>query len=76
MFEPFLIDCTNLIKTFPNHSMMYVFRKPNYYADHLAYMRAELISNFQFLYNPPSVVVDLLLRVKARFVCCNRFIVK
>ena len=56
--------------------MTHMFRKANYCADRLARMGAELNSDFQFLYNPPSVVVDLLLRVKARFVCCNRFIVK
>ena len=56
--------------------MTHMFRKANYCADRLARMGAELNSDFQFLYNPPSVVVDLLARVKAAFVRFNRLIVQ
>ena len=72
MFEPLLTDCKNLIKTLPNHSVAHVFREVNCCANHLACMGAELNFDFQFLYNPLDVVVDLLAREKAEFVCCNK----
>ena len=56
--------------------MTHMFRKANYCADRLARMGAELNSDFQFLYNPPNVMVDLLARVKTGFVCYNRFIIQ
>ena len=71
MFELLLTKCRNLIKAFPNRSIAHVFRETNCYANCLACMGTELNSNFQFLYNPPSVTVDFLAKVKARFVCYN-----
>lgn len=55
--------------------MTHVFREVNCCSNRLARMGAELNSSFQFLYNLPDVMVDLLARVKAGFVCCNRSIV-
>ena len=75
MLEPLFTDCRNLIKTFPNYLMVHVFREANSCANRLDRMGAELISDFQFLYNPSNVVVDLLIREKAGFVCCNRLVV-
>ena len=71
MFELLLTDCRNLIKTFPNCSIAHVFRETNCCADYLAFMGTELNSDFQFLYNPPSVTVDFLAKVKVGFVCYN-----
>ena len=52
MLEPLLTDCINLIKTFPNHSVAYVFREANCCANRLACIGVELNFDFQFLYNP------------------------
>ena len=78
MLEPLLTDCINLIKTFPNHSVAYVFREANCCANRLACIGVELNFDFNFCitHNPPDVVVDLLAKEKAGFVCCNRFIVQ
>ena len=76
MVEPLFTNCRNLIKTFPNYSMVHVFREANSCANRLDRMGVELISDFQFLYNPSNVVVDLLAREKAGFVCCNRLVVQ
>ena len=76
MLEPLFTNCRNLIKTFPNYSVAHVFREANSCANRLDRMGAELISDFQFLYNPSNVVVDLLAREKAGFVCCNRLVVR
>ena len=76
MLETLLTNCRNLIKTFPNHTIAYVFREPNGCANCLACMGADLNHDFDvhLLYNPPVVVVDLLAREKAGIAYCNRLI--
>ena len=46
--EPLLSDCKNLMKTFLNCTVAYVFREANRCADRLARLRADLHSNHLF----------------------------
>ena len=77
MLEPLLIDCKNLIKTFPNHTVTHVFKEANGCANYLALMGVVLNHDFDvhLLYNPPDVVVDLLAKEKVGTTYCNRLIV-
>ncbi|KAK9983154.1 hypothetical protein SO802_032679 [Lithocarpus litseifolius] len=72
--EPLLSDCRNLTKAFSNCRVEHVYREANNCADKLAKMGADLYTDHLFLYNPPPVVVDLLLLDKAGHFC-NRLIV-
>ena len=56
--------------------MSHVFREANSYVDMLARMGAYLNSDFQILYNPPDVMVDLLAKEKSSIICCNKLIVQ
>ena len=56
--------------------MSHVFREANSYVDMLARMGAYLNSDFQILYNPLDVVVDLLAKEKSSIICCNKLIVQ
>ena len=55
--------------------MSHVFREANSYVDMLARMGAYLNSDFQILYNPPDVVVDLLAKEKAGIAYFNSSVV-
>ena len=72
--EPLLFDCRNLTKSFLNCLVKHVYRETNSYIDRLAKMTADLYTDHLFLYNPPPVVVDLLVMDKTGHVC-NRVIV-
>ena len=77
MLEPILSECRNLIQTFPNSSVAYVFREANGCADRLARMGAELVvTNFLFLFEPLDVVGEMLASDKAGIVFCNRLVVR
>ena len=56
--------------------MPHMFREANSCVDMLARMGANLNSDFQILYNPLDVVVDLLAKEKSSIVCCNKLIVQ
>ena len=76
MLEPLLTKCSNLIQTFPNSSMVHMFREANGCADRLARMGAKLdVADFLFLLNPLDVVVEMLARDKAGIACCNKPVV-
>lgn len=72
--EPLLSDCRNLTKSFLNCLVKHVYREANSCVDRLAKIAANLYTDHFFLYNPPPVVVDLLVMDKAGHVC-NRLIV-
>ena len=76
MLEPLLIECRNLIQTFPNSLVVHVFKEANGCADQLARMGAELdVTYFLCLFNPLDVVVEMMASDKVGLVCCNRLIV-
>lgn len=72
--EPLLSDCRNLTKSFLNYLVKHVYREANSCVDQLAKMGANLYTDHLFLYNPPPVVVDLLVMDKAGHVC-NKLII-
>ena len=54
--------------------MTHIFREANRCADIMAKMGAELVSDFQILYEPPPVVDNALAFDKAELFC-NRLVV-
>lgn len=67
--EPLLFDCRNMTKSFLNCLVKFVYREANSCADRLANMGVDLYTDYLFLYNLLSVVVDLLVMDKAGHVC-------
>ena len=74
ILEPLLTYCRNLMKTFPNCTVAYVYREANRCADKLVRMGVDLQSDYLILFNLPLVVEDLLASDKAGHVC-NRLVV-
>ena len=67
--EPLLFDCRNMTKSFLNYLVKLVYREANSCADRLVNMGVGLYTDYLFLYNLLSVVVDLLVMDKAGHVC-------
>ena len=74
ILEPLLNDCRTLINLMPNCTVTHIFREANRCADNMAKMGADLVSDFQILYEPPPVVDNALAFDKAELFC-NRLIV-
>ena len=72
--EPLLFDCRNMTKSFLNCLVKLVYREANNCADRLANIGVELYTDYLFLYNLLSVVVDLLVLDKVGHIR-NRLIV-
>ena len=56
MLEPLLNNCRTLIRAMPNCSVTHIYREANRCADRMTKMGADLATDFQILYEPPSVV--------------------
>ena len=74
MLEPLLNDCRTLINLMPNCTMTHIFREANRCVDIMARMGADLVSDFQILYEPLPVVDNALVFDKTELFC-NRLIV-
>ena len=74
MLEPLLNDCRTLINLLPNCSVTHIFREANRCADIMAKMGADLVSDFQILYELMPVVDNALAFDKAELFW-NRLIV-
>ena len=72
--EPLLSDIRNLMRTFLNCTIAYVYKKTNKCTGRLTRLEADLHSDHLTLYNPPYVVEDHLTDDKVRHIC-NRLMV-
>ena len=62
ILEPLLFDYRNLMKTFPNCTVAYVYRKANRCVDKLVRMGVNFQSDHLILYNPLLVMEDLVIK--------------
>ena len=73
LMEPLLIDCKNILKEFPNKSVIHAFREANQCADALAKLGSQSLYSFVVFCNPLPVVEDILAFNKANM-HCNRLV--
>ena len=74
ILKPLLIDCRNLMKTFPNCTVARIYKETNKGADKLARMGADLQSDYPILCNPLPMVEELLASDKVKHIC-NKLVV-